>query len=835
MVPKKYGGIYVYDSLNQGHQDYDVPPPHHNKLNRESAKQVEQTSRCLTRISDALQSYDVPSALWNSVPIHKNSDPSDNYDRLPAQTRYLSQASDSSMSKSSTTAVYDILPSNTTPDFDSDPTSLSNRSSTLSVFSTGSHLSTCSNHSSLSGSMLAQSSMDGSFQDIYDVPPGSRLICSSSDTSSQLYPVPEQDPSVKRSECVKTPIKRCTQSSVASPSGNKELSRQCSAGPPSYLKLHADRDSYLEDYSIPRCGVSQVCSMPGSDMSHGSGDSGISVSQVECFGSQCSCEIYDTPRKFTDDGLQGERKTQSLEENKENTYDVPRKLSQISDGRNISDERVGMDSCVNMSASSSHVTDSLFALHSNVLCHGSKVVDLINSGYSRSHQQELSQIKLACLALKAAIKEVIEFGNSLLSQITNPSCKGLSDRIFQLLEKVHIQFQYLNRHIDKLITTLWSVKHVDCGGGEISELDDNLNTIVMLTETVSARLLAFTKFIVQNSSSFTGGIPDISSDYDCANCGDTEALNDKLSLPLNEGISKTCSDSLEKQSVVQNRPLPPIPLLDSTQEESKNSKLLSSKAFVHGLNHATSTGDTGLQTGNLTEWNDECDYVSIATEAEKEMKAQEKLLGQQTSANSISDFSSEGTIADGGGITKVSFTIENNSNKLEPMNKFQNINDSPSLTNSLSCRNDEQKVKTASAVSVGPDQQLMTYYVEQIETNFATVDTAVREFFQMMFNERVTAKEFLLRSKFVILAAHKLVYIGDTITRNSINSSATTESGVAERANRLCDILKETVAATRASALNFPQNLAQQNLTECMKAVLQASRLLCEAIRLNAS
>lgn len=796
-MPKKQGNVYVYDIPNHVHQDYDVLPS------------------SLRRISDALPSYDVPSALRS--PVETNSDPIDNYDTLPAVTRNMSQPSE--IPHSSATVTHDIPPTHPASGFDLDPTLLSSRLSTLSVLSAGSHSSAYSGHSSMSGSMSTQTNMDVSVQDIDDV-----LSCSRLDAWCNLHSVTEQGMFSKSNDSMKTPLKHCMQSSVASSCAKKEPGRQSSAGPPSNLRLHADRDSYLEDYSVPR-----------SDISQSSGDSGISVSQVDSFSSHCFGEIYDTPRKLTDARLHGGCNIQNLEESK---YDIPHQMSETSDGKSSSDERVDTNSCVEISSSCLQVADAmstLNAIQSNVLCHGSKLIDLISKDYLGSHQQELPQIKLTCLALKSAIKEAIESGNILLSQIMNPGCKELSDRIAQLLEKLRVQFRYLNRHTDRLLMTQWTEQVVDCGGGEISELDDNLNTIEMLTEYISARLLALTRFIMHNSSLLDSKTPKVYF-CDCAKSDVAKTFCDesiyKMPLLLNEGTLKARSDLMERQSLVQNRPLPPIPVPKSTLQDSQYSKHHASKNAVQGINHAASSS-TSLQRNNLSEWNDDCDYVSIANEAESELRAQEKLLGQQSPIKSASESCSEAkvtvkTTAEGN--TVFGLMAENISGRLEQMNESKNIH----ASSNSSLLSDNQRVESTSTVSVSPDQRLMPYYMEQIESSITTVDTAVREFFQVMFNDHVTAKEFLLCSRFVILAAHKLVYIGDTITRNSTCSSAS-QNDVAQKANRLCNLLKETVAVTKTLALNFPQNVAQEKLKECMKAVLQGSHLLCEAIRLNSA
>ena len=121
------------------------------------------------------------------------------------------------------------------------------------------------------------------------------------------------------------------------------------------------------------------------------------------------------------------------------------------------------------------------------------------------------------------------------------------------------------------------------------------------------------------------------------------------------------------------------------------------------------------------------------------------------------------------------------------------------------------------------DRQILAFYSEQVVTHTSLLLNASEAFFHCC-EEGQPPKVFIAHSKFVILAAHKLVYIADTITR--CVGSEDVRVKVMTCANRLCDALKLTVTATKAAALSFPQILAVQDLVDRVVEVTQAAHSL---------
>ncbi|XP_059941543.1 breast cancer anti-estrogen resistance protein 1 isoform X2 [Mesoplodon densirostris] len=117
--------------------------------------------------------------------------------------------------------------------------------------------------------------------------------------------------------------------------------------------------------------------------------------------------------------------------------------------------------------------------------------------------------------------------------------------------------------------------------------------------------------------------------------------------------------------------------------------------------------------------------------------------------------------------------------------------------------------------SLGPsDRQLLLFYLEQCEANLTTLTNAVDAFFTAVATNQ-PPKIFVAHSKFVILSAHKLVFIGDTLSRQA--KAADIRSQVTHYSNLLCDLLRGIVATTKAAALQYPSPAAAQDMVDRVK------------------
>lgn len=119
------------------------------------------------------------------------------------------------------------------------------------------------------------------------------------------------------------------------------------------------------------------------------------------------------------------------------------------------------------------------------------------------------------------------------------------------------------------------------------------------------------------------------------------------------------------------------------------------------------------------------------------------------------------------------------------------------------------------------DRQLLLFYLEQCEANLTTLTNAVDAFFTAVSTNQ-PPKIFVAHSKFVILSAHKLVFIGDTLSRQA--KAQDVQHKVMHYSNLLCEMLKEIVVTTKAAALHYPSPGASKDMVERVKDLANSTQ-----------
>ncbi|TGZ53039.1 Uncharacterized protein DBV15_00528, partial [Temnothorax longispinosus] len=117
------------------------------------------------------------------------------------------------------------------------------------------------------------------------------------------------------------------------------------------------------------------------------------------------------------------------------------------------------------------------------------------------------------------------------------------------------------------------------------------------------------------------------------------------------------------------------------------------------------------------------------------------------------------------------------------------------------------------------DKQLLAFYVAQVITHGAHLTHAIDAFLQTVehnqppkANELQEGSVFLAHGKFVVLSAHRLVHIGDTVHRNVTRNDVRTR--VLQCANALNEALAQTVQKTKQAAQFFPSVTAVQEMVD---------------------
>ncbi|KAL8177201.1 UNVERIFIED_CONTAM: hypothetical protein K2H54_043275 [Gekko kuhli] len=111
------------------------------------------------------------------------------------------------------------------------------------------------------------------------------------------------------------------------------------------------------------------------------------------------------------------------------------------------------------------------------------------------------------------------------------------------------------------------------------------------------------------------------------------------------------------------------------------------------------------------------------------------------------------------------------------------------------------------------DSQLLQFYTGQCQTHYTTLLSAI-EALLASAGANQPPRVFVPHGKFVIVTAHKLVFVGDTVSR--LASSATVRARVGTASGALCQALKEAVLSVKGAALRYPSLPAAREMRECV-------------------
>lgn len=125
------------------------------------------------------------------------------------------------------------------------------------------------------------------------------------------------------------------------------------------------------------------------------------------------------------------------------------------------------------------------------------------------------------------------------------------------------------------------------------------------------------------------------------------------------------------------------------------------------------------------------------------------------------------------------------------------------------------------------DKQLLAFYAAQVITHGAHLTHAIDAFLQTVERNQ-PPKVFLAHGKFVVLSAHRLVHIGDTVHRNVTRNDVRTR--VLQCANALSEALAQTVSKTKQAAQFFPSVTAVQEMVDSVVDVSHLAKDLKVAV-----
>ncbi|XP_040893505.1 breast cancer anti-estrogen resistance protein 1 isoform X3 [Toxotes jaculatrix] len=380
----------------------------------------------------------------------------------------------------------------------------------------------------------------------------------------------------------------------------------------------------------------------------------------------------------------------------------------------------------------------------------------------------LPAIHQAADRVRSTVRDFLEFARGAVANATQATDRSLQAKLGRQVGKMEEVFQSLVRHSQSLDAISWSHTALTAPppGG------DDLDRLIMTARGIPDDAKQLASFLHGNASLLFKR---------------TNRQQQQLPLPPIPGeisghMTGSGSGSYQggEKVNIQSRPLPSPPKFTAAEEEE-------------GVDRPYETTEEG--------WMEDYDYVHLQGKEEFE-KNQRQLL-------------EKGNI------------IRHNKTQLEQqqIKQFERLEQEVSrpinndMTGWVPPPHHPLANQLAQNGSGGPsssklchgDRQLLLFYQEQCEQNVTTVTNAIDAFFTAV-NSNQPPKIFVAHSKFVILSAHKLVFIGDTLSRQA--KSPEVRARVAQSSNTLCEKLKDIVISTKTAALQYPSPGAAREMTE---------------------
>nr|XP_027775794.1 embryonal Fyn-associated substrate isoform X3 [Marmota flaviventris] len=111
------------------------------------------------------------------------------------------------------------------------------------------------------------------------------------------------------------------------------------------------------------------------------------------------------------------------------------------------------------------------------------------------------------------------------------------------------------------------------------------------------------------------------------------------------------------------------------------------------------------------------------------------------------------------------------------------------------------------------DLQLLHFYAGQCQSHYSALQAAVAALMSST-QAKQPPSLFVPHSKRVVVAAHRLVFVGDTLGRLAASAPLRTQVGAAGTA--LGQALQATVLAVKGAALGYPSGPAAQEMARCV-------------------
>ncbi|NXI97633.1 CASL protein, partial [Psophia crepitans] len=496
-------------------------------------------------------------------------------------------------------------------------------------------------------------------------------------------------------------------------------------------------------------------------------------------------DVYDTPRGNAFPGQQTGFSESFIPEGREGVYDVPpsvlqdtKGLQDVTDGINrLSFSSTGSTRS-NMSTSSTASKDSSFSASTaqdkrlmldpdtaieRLYCLQQMVDTAVNNLMAfitadwRSYsfmEKHINEIHTAVDKVEQSLLEYLHFAKGSAANASCLSEFSLLNKMRREVQRLEDSHQILTQTSHDLSSYNWSLNVLAVN--RLQNKCDDLDRFVMVARTV----------------------PD-----------DAKQLTTTISVNAEVLFKQALSSSRFKNNVPENIMNTADYVYDNPHMQRHGEKAQNHCSSLPPLlskgqhPHATTTESSEKS------WMDDYDYVHL--QGKEEFERQQKELLEKENI-----------------IKQSKMELEHHQ-----INQFQRLEQeiTKPVENDISKWKPPQALQTANSTATSHDSQLLLFYYDQYETHFNSLLNAIDAFFSCV-NASQPPRIFVAHSKFVILSAHKLVFIGDMLTRQVTTQNI--RNKVMNSSNQLCELLKSIVLATKMAALHYPNIAALQKMVD---------------------
>ncbi|XP_054237930.1 enhancer of filamentation 1 [Indicator indicator] len=494
-------------------------------------------------------------------------------------------------------------------------------------------------------------------------------------------------------------------------------------------------------------------------------------------------DVYDTPRGVSFPGQQTGLSESLISEGREGVYDVPppvlqdtKGLQDVTDGINrLSFSSTGSTRS-NMSTSSTASKDSfsaataqekrlildpdtaierLYHLQQTVETAVNNLMAFITAdwrsyGYMEKH---INEIHTAVDKVEQSLLEYLQFAKG---SAANASCLpevSLLNKMRREVQRLEDSHQILTQTSHDLNSYNWSLNVLAVN--RLQNKCDDLDRFVMVARTV----------------------PD-----------DAKQLTTTISVNA-EVLFKPVSSTSRFKTLPENIMNAPDYVYDNPHMQCHGEKAQNHCSPLPPLLSKAQPPHNATSDSSEKSWMDDYDYVHL--QGKEEFERQQKELLEKENI-----------------IKQSKLELEHHQ-----INQFQRLEQeiTKPVENDISKWKPAQALQTANSTATSRDSQLLLFYSDQCETHFNSLLNAIDAFFSCV-NASQPPRIFVAHSKFVILSAHKLVFIGDMLTRQVMTQDI--RNKVMNSSNQLCEQLKSIVLATKMAALQYPNTAALQKMVD---------------------